>query len=101
MIKDWEKVHFFLEDIAVGDKRTIIFKSINPLSEIKAITSSCGCSSPEFIKETGEVKVIFKALPIPYHLRAKGFYSTTKTITVHYKNGTKDSLSFNIKIYQK
>lgn len=38
---------------------------------------------------------------VPVHLRHQGYYNASQTITVYYKDGTKDSLNFTAKVIKK
>ena len=62
-------------------------------------TSSCGCSKPEI---TGKgVKVYYKSGMIPKHLQQYNSQAIRKTVTVIYKDGSKDILSFRGVIKRK
>lgn len=98
----WRQRQINLGDTNVGEKRKFSFMSTGELPEIETITASCGCTTPEYNKEEGVLIVNFKAGKIPKHLQGKqNYYNTSKYITVFYKNGLKDVLSFTSKIIQQ
>ena len=90
---NWQQKTLKLGTIKSGVKQTINFLSNGKL-EIVNIVASCGCTSPKYFKEENRLQVIYTPGSIPIHLRTTGRFTTTKTITVHYIDGTKDVLSF-------
>lgn len=95
----WINKDIETEDLKVGIKKEIVFKTTTELPQIKTLSSSCGCSVPTYSKEKRELKVVFTPKAVPQHLKTQGWYSSRKTITVGYVDGTKDVLSFKSKIY--
>ena len=90
---NWQQKTLRLGTIKSGVKQTINFYSNEEL-DIVNIVASCGCTTPKYIKEKKRLEVIYNPGSIPIHLRTTGRFTTTKTITVHYIDGTKDVLSF-------
>ena len=82
-----------LGELKVGVTKDVIFYPKEELKEISAITSSCGCSVPKI--EDGNIKVSFTPGSIPIHLQFLGQYKTSKTITLAYKDGSSEILSFS------
>lgn len=66
---------------------THTFKGDTPIVECKG---SCHCISAR--AEGGSVVVKFRPDPLPYHLREKGYYETSKYVNVLYANGMRDLL---------
>lgn len=89
---EWENKEIDLGDIPENKRMTMVFKPKSDLSNIESLTSSCGCSKPE-ITEKG-VKVHYKSGRIPKHLQKYNSQAIRKTITVVYRDGSKDILSF-------
>lgn len=96
---NWVKKHIGLGDIKVGSKKQLIFTPEGELKQISSMVSSCGCSTPKQMGNT--IVVSYTPGAVPYHLRAKGEYKTTKNITVYYMDGTSDVLSFSATIKNK
>lgn len=91
---NWQQKTLRLGTIKSGVKQTINFYSNEEL-DIVNIVASCGCTTPKYIKEEKRLEVIYNPGSIPMHLRHTGTFSTTKTITVSYIDGTKDVLTFS------
>jgi len=89
---NWEQIKINIGEQRVGKKKVITFKPLGELKEIASMVSSCGCSTP---KQVGNnIEVSYTPGSIPYHLVQQGFYTTTKKITITYKDNSKDVLSF-------
>lgn len=95
---NWITKHIDLGDIKVGKKQTIIFSSTKELDNIINLESSCGCSTPSYSKENKQMVVIFTPGGIPKHLKSVGVYTTTKSITITYSDGSSEVLSFKARI---
>lgn len=93
----WKNKSVNLGEISANVKITIIFEAKEKL-DIQRITSSCGCSVPKYDKEKNVIVVSYTPSSVPYHLKSRGDYHTTKNITVYYNDGTKDVLYFKAKI---
>ena len=89
-----------LGEITVGKKQTVIFQATRELDIIN-LESSCGCSKPSYSKENNQLIVIYTPGSIPKHLQSVGRYNTTKSITITYKDGTSEVLSFKATISKK
>lgn len=70
------------QSITEGSKINVYFQWSGEEPQIEKMTSSCGCSKPVWESEHNRIKVSFKAPEVPKHLRYKGYYTPTKTITV-------------------
>lgn len=92
----WIKKHISLGEIKSGKKKELIFTPEGELKSIRNMVSSCGCSSPKKVGNT--IVVTYTPGSVPFHLRAKGEYITTKNITIYYNDGTSDILSFTATI---
>lgn len=96
---NWKTKHINLGVIKAHLKKEIIFVPEGNINDIVSMTSSCGCSVPK--KIDGKVVVVYTPTSVPFHLQSKGEYKTTKNITVNYKDGTKDILSFTAIVKNK
>lgn len=96
----WESNLIDLGVVRTGKKITINFYSKEEL-EIANMTVSCGCTKPKYIKEEKRLEVIYNPGSLPMHLRHTGKFSTNKSITIWYADGTKDILSFSALIVNK
>jgi|GEM_PF-2762993 len=94
----WINKDIETEDLKVGVKTTITFKTTTELPQIKTLSSSCGCSVPTYSKEKRELSVAFTPKAVPQHLKTQGWYNSRKSISVGYMDGTKDVLTFKSKI---
>lgn len=96
----WRETEINLGTIKVGEKKELVYKWIGeePL-KVTHLESSCGCTTPEFDKETMEVKAVYKAGRIPKHLKVKGEYTTTKGIRVYSECGL-TRLTFSAKVVE-
>jgi len=83
-----------LGDVYVGKKYIVIFNVIKKLPPIYSIVSSCGCSKPSYNESKKQIVVNYTPNKIPNHLREQGWYETTKSITVKYRDGSEDILRF-------
>jgi hypothetical protein len=92
----WGNKSINLGTIKENVKKIIIFEALNELNNIHSMSSSCGCSTPK--QDGNKIVVSYTPGTIPFHLISQGFYNTTKTITITYKDGTTDILSFKAKI---
>ena len=96
-MQNWLNKNINLGTIRVGQKQNIIFESTSPL-DIKTILTSCGCTVPKYDMGKKKLTVTYTPGTVPIHLRHQGFYSSRKTITIYYKTGETEVLSFNAKI---
>ena len=85
-----------LGDLRVGITKSITFHPKEELKDIDNMTSSCGCSIPKI--ENGKIVVTYTPGSIPIHLQYLGQYKTNKTITINYKDGSSEMLSFTATI---
>ena len=93
----WEKKIIDIGPVKVGTKLDIIFKATRPL-EIENIKVGCTCTKYHYSNKDNVLLVKYKAGSIPFHLRAVGFYTISKTLSIYYKDGTMDVLSFKVKV---
>jgi acyl dehydratase len=82
--------------LTAGKSFKVVFEAVEGVPAIQTLHSSCGCSTPVFAG--GKLTVSFTPASVPLHLKEKGFYVTTKSITVDYVNGFREVLSFTSKI---
>ena len=92
---NWSSKHINLGSIKQSKKVFVLFLNQGENKEITSLTSSCGCSSPTYNKESKVLQVAFTPPKIPYHLRSKGFYKSTKFIYIEYADKTTERLSFS------
>lgn len=85
-----------LGDLRVGITKSITFYPKEELKDINTMSSSCGCSIPRI--ENGNIVVTYTPGSIPIHLQYLGQYKTSKTITIKYKDGSSETLSFTATI---
>ena len=85
-----------LGELKVGVTKSITFHPKEELKDIDNMTSSCGCSIPKI--KNGNIVVSFTPGSIPIHLQYLGQYKTNKTITINYKDGSSETLSFRATI---
>ena len=93
----WKKLTKSLGKVNNNSKSEVIFHSSNPLPEIKLLRSSCGCSNAKANRQLGTLKVTIKH-KIAKHLAIQDF---TRTVWVHYKEGTYDELKITGKIIKQ
>ncbi len=97
----WKTKSKNLGNLTVGRKQIIKFYAEEELQEIISLSSSCGCSKPNYDKKTRILNVAYKPKSIPQQRKHLGFYKTTKSITIKYKDGSTDILSFSAIINKK
>lgn len=91
-----------LGDSKVGEKLDIIFEGKEQLPDYLMLQSSCGCSKPHLDKQNNRVVVIYKPKPVPVHLKAQGYYESTKHIIIlDPATEHKEVLSFKTRVYEK
>jgi hypothetical protein len=93
---NFKKNDIVLNDLKVGVTKDIIFYPKEKLKDIDNMTSSCGCSVPRI--KNGKIVVTYTPGSIPIHLQYLGQYKTNKTITINYKDGSSEMLSFTATI---
>ena len=93
---NFKQNHITLNDLKVGVTKNITFHPKEKLKDIDNMTSSCGCSIPKI--ENGKIVVTYTPGSIPIHLQYLGQYKTNKTITINYKDGSSEMLSFTATI---
>jgi hypothetical protein len=87
-----------LGKVKVGKVQTPTFQWQGEPLNITKMTSSCGCTTPIYIKESGIIRAEYLPGAIPKHLRDKGEYTSTKKIKVESSQG-EFSLSFKAIVY--
>lgn len=85
----WLKKEIHLGEVKPGVKQKVTFKLLEPV-EIKTVTVGCGCTKPTVVNDT--IKVTYTPGNIPYHLKSRGEYTTRKSLTVYFEDGSKDIL---------
>lgn len=97
MTRKWEQKFLNLGTLRLGKKHLVEFKALEDI-DYSSIKASCGCTKPTYDGRERKLFVKFKPQPMPVHLRRAGRYTTTKFITVSYKDGTEDVLAFKATI---
>lgn len=98
----WETFHINLGRVKENSKKEIAFhyQGVVPQSfNISKLESSCGCTKPTFVKESGQLKASFSAGKIPKHLEYKKEYTTTKKIMAYTSEGD-FTFTFKATIYR-
>lgn len=96
-MSNWKETFKDLGKIKVGTTKAIKFKMIN-IVEVEDFKSSCGCTKPEFNKNTGELTLKYKVGKFPVHLIHQKSYQSVKWVTVIYPNGVEERLTFKAEI---
>jgi len=91
-MNNWKTKHKNVGTINVGQRQIIKFHATKELAKIINLSSSCGCSKPNYDKKTRTLNVSYNPGSVPKHLKAQGWYNTTKKITITYNDGTQDIL---------
>ena len=90
ILKVGQKVSFVFD---VGKDLNIVRKADNTLKIIK----SCGCTKASWDKNNKQLRVVFRAKNIPKHIKDRGYYYTSKSVTVyHIVNGSQQEERFVI-----
>lgn len=66
--------------------------------EVQSLHSSCGCSRPIYNKELNRIEVSYTPGSVPKHLAQKGYYTTSKFITINYVGGSSEKAKLTAKI---
>jgi len=90
MIKKWEKDVIDLGVVKTHSRHTITFRCLEDLEDFTGITPSCNCASANRVNN--DIVVVYKTGDIPQHINSP--YKINKEITVHYKDGQSDVLTF-------
>ncbi len=96
---NWERTKISLGIIKENSRNNFVFKSTSTL-DITDISPSCGgCTTVSGYKDN-TLSVTYKPGKVPKHLQIKGqnYYNTTNFITITYKGGSKEVLTFTAKI---
>lgn len=94
----WENSLQHIGTVKSGIYVTIKFKALEPIPEIRRLSASCGCTKPSYDEKENLITVKFNTGKIPKHLVPQGYYETSKSVLIHYKDGEKDRLTFTAKI---
>ncbi|MCK5140279.1 MAG: DUF1573 domain-containing protein [Thermodesulfovibrionia bacterium] len=97
----WETFHVDLGRVKENIKKEVNFQYqgvVPDAFEITKLESSCGCTIPEFNRESGNLKAMFSTGKIPKHLEYKKEYTTTKKIIAHTSAG-EFTFTFRATIY--
>ena len=100
MKSDWKSSFIDLGTIVQKTTVTVGFEALRDL-DIQDVQASCGCSKPSYDSKNRRILVNYTPSEVPVHLRHQGYYNASQTITVYYKDGTKDSLNFTAKVIKK
>ena len=100
MKSDWKSSFIDLGTIVQKTTVTVGFEALRDL-DIQDVQASCGCSKPLYDNKNRRILVNYTPSEVPVHLRHQGYYNASQTITVYYKDGTKDSLNFTAKVIKK
>ena len=97
---DWID-NIYLGSIKVGNRQKVVFSAKTSPPEgfdVTKLTTSCGCSSAEYDKETGDIEVDYVPKEVPKHLKHQGYYKTSKRVTIHDNTGDVTTLEFSAKV---
>lgn len=94
---NWEKTHLLVGTVKENTKTNVVFKATKVL-HIANMVSSCQCMSTKYNAKSGVLSTVFKSGHIPPHLYRIGIQTLVKYITVYYKDGTSDILSFEVQV---
>lgn len=64
-----------------------------PADDVVRVKASCGCMGVSVDRSTGKISGRIKPTSVPYHLRGRGYYTSTKYVTVMYADGEQEVLS--------
>ena len=90
----WQNTQISLGKVKVGQRQTVIFNAVREVPTILKMSASCGCTTPAFDKERNRLVASYTPGAIPKHLVGQGMYTTSKSVTIYYSDGTTDVLSF-------
>lgn len=96
-MENWVSKHQVVGDIKVGQKVEVTFKTTPDIKEVVFVRHDCSCTTGLFDKEKGSIVVKYTGR-IPNHLKKLYRHSVTKGITVSYKDGSSDYLSFTVTV---
>lgn len=85
----WKKQHLDLGKIRQQTKKTVFFQYDGAVPQgfnVTKLESSCGCTTPKFLRTNGSLSVTFTAPDVPKHLHWKGEYTSTKRIKMYTKS---------------
>jgi hypothetical protein len=90
---NFKEIYKDIGEVNVGIRYTIIYEALHKL-DIETITTTCGCTKAGYSPDTNEVTLIYKPKPIPKHLSHKNEYVVIKPVTIYYKDGRSETLTF-------
>ena len=89
----WKNLSIDIGEVNPNVELNIIFEPLIDINDISEIKPSCGCNVPKI--KNNKLYISYTPSEIPYHLLERGYYEINKTISVIYKNGEIDILSFS------
>ena len=99
-MENWREKTINAGRILESSKHSITFQGLEGMKEITHLASSCGCTQPEFDKETRKLSVTYSAGKVSKHLRMSPKQMVAyQTITVTYQDATKEVLRFNVTVF--
>ena len=99
-MENWKEKLVEAGRIVEGSKHLITFQGLEGMKEITYLRSSCGCTQPKFDKTTRKLSVTYSANKVSKHLRTDTKQMVaSQTITVTYKDATKEILRFNVIVF--
>lgn len=94
---NWTNKNIDLGEIKQNVEKIITFYSEKEL-DINEIIVSCGCIKEKYDKKKKTLTIKYTPVKIPIHKNNDNHYFTNKTITVIYKDGSRETLNFKAKI---
>lgn len=93
-MNNWVETNISIGEIIEGNSKLFTFESTKPL-DINTVVPHCG-SCTKFIDYKNNVLTIkYDGEYIPAHLKRQGQSTIMKSIEVHYKDGTRETLRFS------
>ena len=97
---EWKTREIDLGVVEEGTKHEIVFEAVDNLDDVVYLSASCSCVVLR--RNKNKIKAILKTGSFPYHLKDKqDTYTTTRIITVSFKDYTKDLLIITATIKKK
>ena len=69
---------------------------LEKINNIKEFKYSCNCFKAKVVNNSVQIK--FTAPDIPRHLKSQGYYTTSKTLTIVYEDGSLDTINFKARV---
>lgn len=96
-MENWENKVIDAGKVFEGKSKQVVFQATENIPEIHKLYSSCGCTQPSYDESTKKLRVTYNAKKVSMHLRTTTRQmKVSQSVTVTYKDGTKDVLSFSV-----